>query len=640
MYLPLSQGHYRCSRGRRSSGPVLVAIVVALHVGGALASPPPEPFRSIGLSTSTLDLRARAAPSTSRTSTATTSGTAKVRVIQASVVPMIFTVNSTADTDDGSCDAASDATNCTLREAILAANANTPAEDTIAFNIVSDPPVPPPYVIGVLSDLPDITEAVILDGGVPPGAPPLIVLDGLNTTGPNGWGISITGNFSTVRGLCLHHFFNHSAIVLRNGASQNKIEGNFIGTDAQGFMALGTRSGIDLVDADFNTIGGTTFGAGNVVAATLEGGIVLREGSDDNRVWGNFVGLGIFGFAPLPNVGHDLAIFDSMGNEIGSPAPSGRNVFAGNSNPGVASVALMSGVDGDLGTQTLANQIVGNYIGTNVTGNFALGGAGVAVYLKDVFTNHVGFAGPGGNVIGASDLDAVRIEGAGADTNDIVGNRIGLGADGTTALPIGGNGVQIAQSAHDNIVWGNVITNAAANGVLLLDDAGSSNRITQNQIFGNALLGIDLRTGALDPGGPTLNDALDSDTGPNGLQNYPVIEGISGTGQIVGTVSSTPSSFYAVELFQSPTCDPSGYGEAATFVGTANTTTDGAGDGSFAVTPLVPLSVGSFLTATATAANGSTSELSECFLVVEALFKDGFESGDTTEWSVTDSGNP
>jgi trimeric autotransporter adhesin len=209
-----------------------------------------------------------------------------------------------------------------------------------------------------------------------------------------------------------------------------------------------------------------------------------------------------------------------------------------------------------------------------------------------------------------------------------------------TPLPIGGNGVRISQSAHDNMVWSNVITNAAANGVLLLHDAGSGNRITQNQIFGNALLGIDLLTDELDPGGPTLNDALDGDVGPNDLQNFPVIEGISGTGQIVGTVSSSPSSFHTIELFQSPVCDPSGYGEGATFVGTVSTTTDDAGEGAFAVTPLVPLSAGSFLTATATSGNGSTSELSACFLVVEALFKDGFESGNTTAWSVTESGNP
>lgn len=48
----------------------------------------------------------------------------------ASGSPGTFTVNSTADPGDGTCDA----TECTLREAISAANAN-PGSDTIAFNI-------------------------------------------------------------------------------------------------------------------------------------------------------------------------------------------------------------------------------------------------------------------------------------------------------------------------------------------------------------------------------------------------------------------------------------------------------------------------------------------------------------------------
>jgi CSLREA domain-containing protein len=70
-------------------------------------------------------------------------------------VPTLFTVNSTADTDDGVCDA----TNCTLREAINAAG----NDDLINFSsLFNTPPT-----INLLSVLPDITKSVTIQG---PGA--------------------------------------------------------------------------------------------------------------------------------------------------------------------------------------------------------------------------------------------------------------------------------------------------------------------------------------------------------------------------------------------------------------------------------------------------------------------------------------
>ena len=81
-----------------------------------------------------------------------------------------FTVNSAADTDDGVCNAA----NCTLREAINAANAN-PGPDTIHFAIGSGP-----KTISVTSPLPTITDPVTIDGTTQPGysGTPIIVLNG------------------------------------------------------------------------------------------------------------------------------------------------------------------------------------------------------------------------------------------------------------------------------------------------------------------------------------------------------------------------------------------------------------------------------------------------------------------------------
>ena len=73
-----------------------------------------------------------------------------------------FTVTKTADTADGTCDA-----DCSLREAITAANANA-GTDTIAFAI----PGGGPHTISPTSALPTITDPVIIGGFTQPGSSP------------------------------------------------------------------------------------------------------------------------------------------------------------------------------------------------------------------------------------------------------------------------------------------------------------------------------------------------------------------------------------------------------------------------------------------------------------------------------------
>src|SRR5206468_8512329 len=84
-----------------------------------------------------------------------------------------FVVNTTADTSDGSCDplgTGSGNQDCTLREAINAANADFGAE-TITFNSTVFA-APGPYTINLGSVLPDITSDMTITG---PGANVLTV---------------------------------------------------------------------------------------------------------------------------------------------------------------------------------------------------------------------------------------------------------------------------------------------------------------------------------------------------------------------------------------------------------------------------------------------------------------------------------
>src|SRR4029078_12597718 len=81
-------------------------------------------------------------------------------------------------------------------------------------------------------------------------------------------------------------------------------------------------------------------------------------------------------------------------------------------------------------------------------------------------------------------------------------------------------------------------------------------------------------------GGVTPNDAGDGDSGPNQLQNFPVIRSAvhhSSNTTLSVVLGSAPSTTYAIDVFRSATCDPSGNGEASVFLKSLSVTTNGAG---------------------------------------------------------------
>lgn len=157
----------------------------------------------------------------------------------------VITVNTTDDIDDGNCDVS----HCSLREAILAANSTTDTE-TIAFCI----PGNGPHTIRPSSALPPITDAVQIDGYTQPGAAPntngtnngsnavlMIELDG-SQAGSNVIGLSSAVGNNTIRGLVINRFSVSAITFDGQNASGNVIEGNFIGTDVSGTVALGNGS--------------------------------------------------------------------------------------------------------------------------------------------------------------------------------------------------------------------------------------------------------------------------------------------------------------------------------------------------------------------------------------------------------------
>ncbi len=111
--------------------------------------------------------------------------------------------------------------------------------------------------------------------------------------------------------------------------------------------------------------------------------------------------------------------------------------------------------------------------------------------------------------------------------NTIVNNGISTNTCQDIGIRVRGSNFQILN---------NIINNNIQDGIVIEENASSGNLISQNSIYANGQLGIDL---SFDNGGDgvNLNDNGDSDVGPNAYVNFPIFESASISGnqlKIVG----------------------------------------------------------------------------------------------------------
>jgi titin len=251
--------------------------------------------------------------------------------------------------------------------------------------------------------------------------------------------------------------------------------------------------------------------------------------------------------------------------------------------------------------------VQGNFIGTDISGTNAIGNNYGGVNLVGEATgNVIGGLQPGaGNVVSGNPWNGVNLDGA--NDNVIAGNFIGTDPSGEQPVPnlYGGVTMGISNPTYNNQVIGNVV---AYNGGGVGVSGGNNNTISQNRIFLNEGLGIDLGDWT-PPYGVTPNDPGDGDTGANNLQNYPVLTlALAKPGRVVvrGYIDTPDPETITVEFFSTePGGDQSGHGEGQVFLGDDTLNRKGAFT---AVLP--PVVLGTLITATATDAEGNTSEFS------------------------------
>jgi len=168
-----------------------------------------------------------------------------------------------------------------------------------------------------------------------------IELDGQDA-GPGAHGLEILGPNSVVRGLVINRFGQDGIHIEGPG---NRVEGNFMGTDPSGTLALGNGdSGVETfrVGANDNTVGGTSPGARNLISGNDDDGVVIDDGQG-NRVLGNLIGTTKDGTGPLGNSSAGVRTSAVSNNTVGGGIVEGANTIAFNGSNGVEIVSTGSG---------------------------------------------------------------------------------------------------------------------------------------------------------------------------------------------------------------------------------------------------------------------------------------------------------
>ena len=373
---------------------------------------------------------------------------------QASAASVTFTVNSLADGTDanpgnGTC--ATAAAVCTLRAAITEANATPANTPTINFSVAGT------IDISAGGNLPTLNVAgTVIDASAAPGhavaTGPTVTIKGNSATTNALSGLTLNAANTTIRALRFGKL--GKAIDITQSAAHARIMGNWIGNDGSAFdPELGVGAAVNSA-ADDTKIGSPSAADRNLIGGFRAKGIRLTATATSSTIEGNYVGTNAAGTASVADP-DGTGLFTIV---TAQPTPNGAidsnaagtvirgNLVAGNPGWGIT-------IFGSAATAT----IVGNKIGTDVTGVAWLPNVGKSIELQQQATATIGGTGAAdGNVIAgpngfvnkgssyATPIQAIDVDGSAAT---ILGNRIGVGSGGA-AFQVGTSaiGVDIKQT--------------------------------------------------------------------------------------------------------------------------------------------------------------------------------------------------
>ena len=410
-----------------------------------------------------------------------------------------------------------------------------------------------------------------------------------------------------------------------DGASQVDFIGEDTNLNGPEIVINGSKSGM-------NSFGFHLASAGNQINQLVINGffIGIRIIRNSNRITGNYIGTDPAGKEAVPNDYGILIIEKAKSNIIGGDNPDLRNLVSGNHCDGIQI--------GGVGTDH--NLISGNSIGTDITGEIALGNgwSGISISLGAMYTTIGGASENERNIISGNNRDGIRSQGS--HTN-VFGNYIGANAAGTKTIGNQGDGVSLMWGSDSSIVGGTepgegnliignqlrgISVSAVVNTKISGNFIGTNSKATEN--LGNKRHGISISYGAQNSTiGPANVIAFnttgifvvsDSSTQNTITQNSITKNGGMGIDNYLGgntelnppqitlitssSISGTAPANSTVEIFSDPE------DEGKIYEGTV--IADGAGNFQWIGTVSEPN-----VTATATDAAGNTSEFSSPYII-------------------------
>jgi hypothetical protein len=442
--------------------------------------------------------------------------------------------------------------NCTPGSNVIQfAIPNTPYGTEAANSALSGATV---QTIHLHSALPALTNSVTLDGWSQGGAgytgAPLIALDGSDVAYRSG--LVLEASNCVVRGLAVNNFGAYGLVVTA-GSANDWVYGCSFGVALDGLHAAANSAGGVYLGGTSTLLGTNADGIQDAAERNLisgNNGYGVTVAGSGNTIAGNLIGLGADGSTALGNLGAGLLVL-SAGNTIGGAATGAGNVVSANLGSGI----LITGAS------AMGNVVRGNLIGTDSSGLSRRGNTGDGVVVTDEASGNIigGSAAGERNVISGNNAAGValgRFTAAGAG-NRVLGNYIGVDADGTAVLGNGFEGVLINDASDSEVIGGsdpgegNVIS---GNGLFGLNIINATNNTVQGNLIGvlpdgvtaapNALGGVVLQftflttTGNL-IGGTTAGagNVIAGNTGPGVLLTGASVIGNVIAGNRIGTTA-------------------------------------------------------------------------------------------------------
>jgi hypothetical protein len=164
-----------------------------------------------------------------------------------------------------------------------------------------------------------------------------------SNAGANADGLVISTSESTIKGLVINSFDDDGIVIdAEFGANGNKVEGNFIGTNDNGTISEGNSTGV-FIFGDSNTIGGTTPDKRNVISGNDASGVnIFGSSSEGNRIEGNYIGTTADGSGDLGNASNGV-LMTATNTKVGGVDDTGTpqtefpaNTIAHNGGDGVS----------------------------------------------------------------------------------------------------------------------------------------------------------------------------------------------------------------------------------------------------------------------------------------------------------------